>query len=50
MAKIKENRYVYFFDLLTHSEGRTYVGSTSNIKKRFGGYKNCNDNILHNNT
>lgn len=44
MAKGNENKYVYFFDLLTHSDGRTYVGSTSNIKKRFTAYKNCKDN------
>jgi group I intron endonuclease len=36
MAK---GNFIYFFDLLSHNEGRTYVGSTININKRFSDYK-----------
>ena len=41
MAK---GNYIYFFDLLSHNEGRTYVGSTININKRFREYKASKDN------
>jgi hypothetical protein len=41
MAKLN---YIYFFDLLSHSEGRTYVGSTINIKKRFNEYRTNKEN------
>jgi group I intron endonuclease len=40
MAKVSSNKYVYFFDLLSHNEGRTYVGSTINLHKRFYEYRN----------
>lgn len=36
----KANKYIYFFDLLSHPEGRTYVGSTINLSKRFYEYRN----------
>lgn len=40
MAK---GNFIYFFDLLSHENGRTYVGSTININKRFREYKNNSD-------
>jgi group I intron endonuclease len=50
MAKVSSNKYVYFFDLLSHNEGRTYVGSTQNIKKRFKEYIKSNDKRYCTNT
>jgi group I intron endonuclease len=40
----KANKYIYFLDLLSHTDGRTYVGSTKNLSKRFYQYRNNNDN------
>jgi group I intron endonuclease len=40
----KANKYIYFLDLLSHTYGRTYVGSTKNLSKRFYQYRNNNDN------
>lgn len=50
MAKVSSNKYIYFFDLLSHNEGRTYVGSTININKRFYLYKNNKDKRFCTNT
>lgn len=40
MAK---GNFIYFFDLLSHPEGRIYVGSTINTSKRFTEYKTSKD-------
>ena len=51
MAKVNKNgNCIYFFDLLSHQDGRTYVGSTKNIKKRFREYTNYNDKRFCTNT
>lgn len=46
----KANKYIYFFDLLSHPEGRTYVGSTININKRFYLYRTNKDKRFCTNT